>query len=67
MKVRITLDLELANSILAAAVTHAVDIAKHAKQHPGSPFEWGRYLRELNETNDAFRKALGNAELVTLD
>lgn len=67
MKVRITLDLELANAILAAAATHAVDVAKHAKRFPESPFEWPRHLRQLNETNDAFRKALGNAELVTLD
>jgi hypothetical protein len=66
MKVRIVLDVELANDALAALATYAASLAKHAKTHPGSPFEWERYTREANDKTEAFRKAVGNAELVTL-
>ena len=64
MKVRITLDVELANDALAALATHAASLAKHAKDHPQSPFEWTRHSREANDKTEAFRKAVGNAELI---
>jgi hypothetical protein len=66
MKVRITLDVELANDALAALAMHAANLAKHAKAHPNSPFDWPRHTREANDKAEAFRKAVGNAELVTL-
>jgi hypothetical protein len=64
MKVRIVLDVELANDALAALATYAASLAKHAKAHPSSPFEWERHTRVANDRTEAFRKAVGNAELV---
>lgn len=64
MKVRITLDIELANDALAALAMYAASLAKHAKAYPGSPFDWSRHTREANDRTEEFRKAVGNAELV---
>lgn len=67
MKVRLELDIELANAALAALADYGVTLAKHAKNFPESPFDWARHAREANDRTEEFRKVVGNAELVTLD
>lgn len=63
MKVRIALDVDLANAALAALAMQAAHVARLVKD---SVLD-ASHLKTANDQTAAFRKAVGNAELVTLD
>ncbi len=67
MKLRITVDAELAGDALAALAMYAAHLAKHAKEHPESPFDWARHCREANNKTAAFRQAVKDAELAAFN
>lgn len=68
MKIRIILDVDTANAALAALAMQAATLARMTKDRDPilTPDEWLKHLRAANDQTVEMRKAIGNAELVTL-
>lgn len=68
MRIRITVDVDVANNALLALSTYAANVARIAKHEPNpNAFNWAAHLQQANDNAEEFRKAVGNAELVAFD